>query len=698
MRWDIRIEENGQQSYSSAENIVNAEQEMNPYAYCLPRYAKMDGTYINAPDMIPEAANGYISSSLSDADGVFRETPVITITFDRLKTSGGIHMVFNRVSGDYAKRLQIDWYKDEKLVGSEIFEPDNTDYFCRARVSLFNRMVITFLETNHPYRYLWIAGIRNQRMEDAGGLKIVYDDIALGAKEDNTAVTEDMRYYVNLENLKEEVEYPDYAMCLPRYAKMDGAYQNAPDELHDIGYVSDSISDGSGVFAIPPVLTFTMGQNYSSVGLTLRFNDYSGDYCSKVMIQWYRDEELLFEQEYEPDAYEFFCYGVVDYYNKIVITFLETSKPYRNVFLTGITWGLIRVFRDDELENVDCLMELSAISEEISINTLSYTVRSKTDYAFEFQKKQKQTLYFDEAVMGIFYLKDGKQLGARRYSVEAQDAVGILDSSQFMGGMYQEVAAREIFEEIMHGEKMESFLDDTLTEIKVSGYLPISSKREALQQLAFAIGAVVDTSYDRQLYLYPVQSEVDGQFTKKDIFLGLTIEHSEIVTGVRLYVHQYSEGTESCELYRGICQNEMKIEFSEPYHSLEISGGTLIESGVNYAYISGNAGEIVLTGKKYDHAIMTMLKEDPKVSQNKQIAEIDGATLVTASNAESVLERVYEKYRNNEKISFTGVITDQELGDRVQVDTGFKGKMEGVITKLDFRFSRKKITAEVTVE
>ena len=559
-------------------------------------------------------------------------------------------------------------------------------------------MVITFLETSRPYRYLWLAGLKNRKMENAGGLKIVYDDIALGAKEDSTAASSDLDYYVNLENLKGEVEYPDYAMCLPRYAKMDGNYSNAPDVLSDMGYVSDSISDAAGMFENPPSITFTFTQNYSSVGITLRFNDHSGDYCSKVKVQWYRAEELLAEHEYTPDSHEYFCYGVVEYYDRVVITFLETSKPYRNVFLTGITWGLVRVFKDDEIEDVNCLLEMNPISEEVSINTMDYTVRSKSDYAFEFQKKQKQTLYFDESILGIFYLKDGRQLGASRYFMETQDAIGLLDNSQFMGGMYDRVPASDILDSIMAGEGIEYFLDGPLREIAVSGYLPIGSKRKALQQLAFAIGAMVDTGYDRHLYLYPQRTEISGEFTKKDIFLGLTVDHGEIVTGVRLYAHRYAAGTESAEIYRGMLDGELKVEFSEPYHSLEISGGTLGESGVNYAYVTGTGNEIVLTGKKYNHSAVAMLKEDSKVTQNKKIAEIKDATLVTAANAAEVLDRVYNAYRNNENISFSAIIRDQELGERVQVDTGFRGVMEGTITKLDFRFSRREITAEVIVK
>lgn len=697
MKWDVRVETNGQQPYSSVDDLTSYEQDMPPYAYCLPRYARLDENYPNAPDAIPGNQNGYISTALSDQDGAFGVPPVITVTFDRLKTSNGISMVFNRVSGDYASRVKVSWYKDAELVQEQEFEPDGVEYFCKAKVPVFNRMTMAFLETSRPYRYLWLSVLKNQRMTDAGGLKIVYDDIALGAADDSTATTGDKDYYVDLRDLKAGIEFPDYAMCLPRYTKMDGGYSNAPDGLVDMGYVSDSISDEDGAFTVPPALTFAFGQNYSSVGMTLVFNDYSGDYCRRVNIKWYRDDVLLSDRDYRPDGYYYFCYGIVDYYNKVVVTFQETSKPYRNVFLTGITWGLIRVFKDDEIEDINCLMELSPLSEEVSINTMDYTIRSKSEYAFEFQKRQKQTLYFDEAILGIFYLKDGEQLGAKRYSVETQDAVGILDNNQFMGGVYDDALVSDILAGIMAGEGITYFLDDAYADATVSGYLPICTKRIALKQLAFAIGALVDTSYDRQLYIYPQQTEVTGEFTARDIRLGLSVEHSDIITGIRLYAHSYTRGTESAELYKGVLDGTTKIEFSEPYHSLSITGGTLGNHGDNYACISGTGGEVVLTGLKYSHSMISLLKENLKITQNKNIAEVKEATLVTAANAQEVLGRVYGYYSNNESVSFRAAINDQELGNRVNVTTGFRGIMTGTITKLDFKFSRRKITAEVTV-
>ena len=59
----------------------------------------------------------------------------------------------------------------------------------------------------------------------------------------------------------------------------------------------------------------------------------------------------------------------------------------------------------------------------------------------------------------------------------------------------------------------------------------------------------------------PQQTEVTSEFTAKDIRLGLSVEHSDIITGIRLYVHSYTQGMESAQLYKGVLDDTTKIEF-----------------------------------------------------------------------------------------------------------------------------------------
>ena len=143
MKWDVQIEINDQQAYSTTSTLTTNGESMQPFAYCLPKYAKLDGNYINAPDTMPVGQSGYISNSLSDEFGVFYLIPKITVRYDRLKTSNGLYLMFHMLSGDYAKHLKIQWFKDDTLIKEQEFfttrsEERRVGKECRSRWSPYH--------------------------------------------------------------------------------------------------------------------------------------------------------------------------------------------------------------------------------------------------------------------------------------------------------------------------------------------------------------------------------------------------------------------------------------------------------------------------------------------------------------------------------------------------------------------------------
>lgn len=734
MKWDVSISTNGEEYYSSTDNLTTQEEQMPGYAYLLPGYSLLNGEYRNAPDTIPDGQSGYTSSQISDANGEFIDPPTLRIRFDRLKTSRGITLNFNGISGDYASKLNIKWYKNGDLVESLDFSPTSSTYFCEASVKLHNEVVITFLETSRPYRHVWLAKITNYRLVDAGGLKIVYGDIALGAKENAEYSCNDGGH---LDSLKIKHSFPDVALNYPGYSMLNGEYKNY-DAFPEAGYISRAVSDESGIFQTGiiqpgaalfphkglypsshfevPTLTATFSDRYSSQGISLIFNDHSGDYCSQLTITWYRNTEELARETFYPDDYEYFCYHPVEYYDKVTIAFEKTSRPYRPVFLTDIQYGLGRTFLDDEAKNVDCCIEISPISEEISINMLNFTIRSKSNIAFNFQRRQQMKLYFDENIIGIFYLKSGKRVSKTDYEVNTEDAVGLLDTSEFKGGIYNDEPVKNVVAAIFEDQGIDYFLDQTLQDLTVTGYLPAGSRRDALAQVAFAIGASVNTAYDLNLYIYPRNTGIikphaglhpgaglkpgmrvtKESFTKANTMSGLTIDHSDITTGARVYAHTYIKSDESEELYKDTLTGTAEITFSEAHHSLAITGGTIKAYGDNWATITGTGGEVVLTGKKYTHLTTIHEKTNPNISQNENLVEVKEATLVNPKNVNEVLDRVYDYYSSNESVSCRVLLNEEELGDIVSVDTDFDGTRIGAIKKMDFTFTRE-LTAEVEI-
>ena len=579
------------------------------------------------------------------------------------------------------------------------------------------------------------------------GVKIVYDDVAPYAKENSTvSITKPglrprtglypkAGLYPSGTSVEEEfpelkqdnITYPGYALCLPRFALLNGNYINFPDNPQPYGYISPEISDDTGnlnynmqksglrpktglyprLFLFPsssistsvssPMLTIEFTQTYSSVGILLTFNTMSGDYCSKLKIKWYQGGEILSEKEFEPDSVRYFCNNYVQNYDKIEITFLETSKPVRPVFVTRIDYGIYRDFLDDELYTVSCLQEINAISENISINTLKFTVRTRSDIPFDLQRKQRLGLYFNGELMGNFYLKNGARKNKTDYYMDSHDAIGVLDANEFSGGVYSGQTVESVVSSIFSGEDFSFVLDESFKDIQLYGYIPYTTKRNALVQIAFAIGAVVDTSNAAGVLIYPQETEVSGEFTEDETFEGVTLEHSDVVTGVRLTVHAYQQIEDTQELYNDALNGTAEVIFSEPYHDLSISGGALGEHGDNYAYITGTGGTVVLTGKKYNHLTSSIIKENPLVVYNKAIKEVTDATLVHSGNAAAVLERVYDYYQRPETVVGDVLVGNKKLGQVVKIDTQYDGERAGTIESYDYSFSRNEIKAEVII-
>lgn len=578
------------------------------------------------------------------------------------------------------------------------------------------------------------------------GLKIVYDDVAPYAKDNSmpkimdTGLRPHKGLYPKLglyprptttrrefpDLKRDDLNYPGYALCYPGFSILNGQYINMPEKYDDYGYISDEWSDASGMFGYSlkrsglnpktglyprtflypsgkqnltmnqPTLTVTFNGKFSSVGILLTFNLLSGDYATDLNIKWYEDGSLLSSKDFEPDSNRYFCNNYVQNYNMIAITFKKTSKPYRPVFLTRIDYGIYRDFLYDELVTTDCIQEINAISENISINTLSFTVRTKSNIPFDLQKKQKLSVYFDNDLIGNFYLKNGARKNIYDYFMDAHDAIGVLDGNEYVGGIYTGELVKDVVAEIFAGEDFICSVDPELSDQPLYGYIPYTTKRNALVQIAFAIGAIVDTSNVEGVSIYPAGDSITGTFEAADTFDGITLERSDIVTGIRLTTHTYQPSDEQQEIYNEILSGTAEIVFSEPYHDFSATGGTILKSGANYVVISGTGEKVTIVGKKYIHNTSQILKENPDIVFNKNIKDVTDATLINAQNSEQAIERIYNYYMRAESVTGDVLLKEKVIGQRVEIDTGYDGKKTGVIESVDYSFG-KAIKAKVTI-
>ena len=326
---------------------------------------------------------------------------------------------------------------------------------------------------------------------------------------------------------------------------------------------------------------------------------------------------------------------------------------------------------------------------------------------------------FDGQLIATAFVKKAVRKGEKRWDIQAEDYIGLMDSVSFTGGMYSNADAVALLQAIFAAAKVPYMIAEELSGKTLTGYLPILTCREALMQAAFAIGAVVDTSFSDKVNVFKLKDEIAQTVPKSRIMQGQKFTNNDTVTSVEVTAHSYAVNDESLIAYEsansGVGEN-IYVTFNEPLHSLEIANGDILQSGVNFAVINAREN-CVLHGKKYLHTTTTKKKINPLVlaSEPENIIKVESATLISPNNIDEIANICYNYFikRNytNMRIvegkheSYTGakyglvkygkakygagemIITyDQpiRIGDKFSAETDYLGIVTGYAVKQTF--------------
>lgn len=508
--------------------------------------------------------------------------------------------------------------------------------------------------------------------------------------------------------LEERPPQTKYGTLEARQFLMDGSFELFPEEPAGSfwGLWSRQQSGTDGRFAEPPVLDVSFGQDHSSSGVTLHFYEPTGDWASDVLVQWYgASGELLATARCAPDAADYYCACKVTGYRAMKLTFLATSRPGRYLKLAGLDYGVALTFAGDQVREAKVLEEVDLLSNEVRINTLDLTLFNK-DGAFSIlnpagvfdvlQHKQKFTVWEDvradaKAVekvshnMGTFYLSEWENTSDTLASFSAVDAVGLLDSAPHRGGIY-DTTAGALVADILEGYDYE--LAPSLAERPVRGWLPIGTRRSALQQLAFALGAVVDCSRSDKIKIYPPPTRPSSLITYQRKFLGSKVALKPLITGITVTAYQYTLGTDTEELFKDtLTEGTHEIQLQQPAGELSASGAQLAEWGANYAVVQvSEPGEVVISGRKYTEiktGIRQVARDIPANAKPNELT-VDSATLVEPATAPAVASRVLDYYARRYEQTFDMLAGEEVLADMLVVQS-FGGEMvRGCLEKMEF--------------
>lgn len=482
---------------------------------------------------------------------------------------------------------------------------------------------------------------------------LLYKDVAPGAESDAVITAPGAQEMSDIEALPVGTDELPAATCELNQWGLDGSFVFASEITPAFWSKAMSGEDCAFADGEEPQITITFSQQYSSVGISFRFDSATGGYCSALNVKWYQGETLKADQDFYPTSVEYFCKQQVQSYNKIVVTIKKTSLPNHYAKIDRIIFGVHRSFGMSELRKASIVNEMDLIGETLPISKMSWTLDSMDDIEYMFQMKQQVDASNNESLIGVYYIDSYKHPSTHVYQIECVDAIGVLGDTTFDGGVYSEKSAKDLMTELSAPFDVE--FDEDVSDMGVTGVLKAGTRRSAIQQLMFAWGYCVSTDGTSTLHVFsPVAADSEADLVPLErTFLGASVSTDAIVTEVQVTAHTYTESS---------------------------SGG------------------IEINGVKYEDTKAVYTVKNPNVTANdkQKVKKVADATLVSPAIAQSVAQRVYDYYLRRDTGKAKIVYFGEKLGDRLTIPNSCGGYTAGNLTKMEIKLSNTVVyTGEV---
>ena len=323
-------------------------------------------------------------------------------------------------------------------------------------------------------------------------------------------------------------------------------------------------------------------------------------------------------------------------------------------------------------------------NRKLEVGNFSFEIQSDDPTIVNFTRNEPLIYNRDGVTVGIYYVQNIKRTGTRSYRIDATTRLDILLGVDHFGGIYDAASAAEVITDICSPIPVQ--IDKAFAAAKLTGYLPIASKRDNLAKVLFRLGAALKTKVDGSLHVTALKRSVRATIPATMIYGDdADVDYPDKVTRVVLTEHQYIQGEETVNLFEGATTEQTTLKFTEPVYDLEATGFTIVESGANYAVISAGTG--TLTGKKYIHQTREVSREVQSAPTEK-VETVDDQALVTILESSAILDRLEQYYLHQDRIQASVARQNEAAGDVVAIHHPYTGEtVEGTVESLDAELS-----------
>lgn len=389
-----------------------------------------------------------------------------------------------------------------------------------------------------------------------------------------------------------------------------------------------------------------------------------------------------------------------------------------NQILVGSLSNPAATYTGDDIHNIAGHFSSAIIGDTLSIDTLELEVglaRAEGGYLYSSDNYQlttrnnepltveggevpaEQTLqdgtplyWLHRGVLkGKFYVQGYKRVGMKRYQVTAYSAIGLLEKTKHVGGIYTGEPVGDVLSEIIVGIFPYSLSSDVSAQ-RVYGWLPYDSGRNNLHKILLALGINVTKNAAGDVYFEFVSGGTAVTVPQDRVFLeGGSVNRESVASRIDVTEHTFAalDAAETVTVFdntdaSGAADHKLVIFSDAPVHSLAASAGiTIHESNANYAILSGVG---TVTAKKYAHLTQIMSAENPD-APIENVKGVSSNTLINPFNSYNVLQRLYDYYTRSDTIGADIKITTELPNQLLSLTDAFREQRTAWLKSMDFR-------------
>jgi hypothetical protein len=208
--------------------------------------------------------------------------------------------------------------------------------------------------------------------------------------------------------------------------------------------------------------------------------------------------------------------------------------------------------------------------DELQYDTLDIEVLNQEKEPLLLQSEQSLDYYIDEKFVEPYLIQNGESETEYSTFLTAYNTVSKLEDV-FYGDIYQGVPVADVINDIMDGIGVE-YEVNTAKAIDLTGYLPISTKRQALQSVLFSSNLRLYIE-DNKWVFRPMYSEVsDFVYDESNILENPKTKTIKTKDIVNVKYETWHLTNVNDELFRGNLDDQqiIRVNFENPYDLVNI--------------------------------------------------------------------------------------------------------------------------------